>query len=101
MFVRVNLQLGVREHAVWIPEEAIVPRGRDSFVFRIVDGHAEQVPVRTGVRKVGEVEIIEGVTAGDLVVTEGNHRLRPGAAVAVSGGGGPPKPKAEVPGKKG
>ncbi len=101
MFVRVNLQLGVREHAVWIPEEAIVPRGRDSFVFRVVNGKAEEVRVRTGARKVGEVEIIEGVTAGDLVVTEGNHRLRPGATVAVSGGGGPPKPKAQAPGEKG
>jgi len=101
MFARVSLQLGVREQAVWIPEEAIVPRGRDSFVFRIVDGEAEQVRVRTGARKVGVVEIVDGIAAGDLVVTEGNHRLRPGAAVAVTGGGAPPKPKAEVPGKKG
>ena len=100
MFVRVNLQLGVREHAVWIPEEAIVPRGRDSFVFRVVNGKAEQVRVRTGARKIGEVEIVEGVTAGDLVVTDGNHRLRPGAAVAVTGGV-PPKPKAQAPGEKG
>lgn len=101
MFARVNLQLGVREQAVWIPEEAIVPRGRDSFVFRVVDGKAQEVRVRTGARKVGEVEIVEGVAAGDLVVTEGNHRLRTGAAVAVTGGGEPPKPKAEAPGGKG
>lgn len=100
MFARVNLQLGVREQAVWIPEEAIVPRGRDSYVFRIVDGKAEEVRVRTGARKVGEVEIVEGIAAGDQVVTEGNHRLRPGAAVAV-GGGAPPKPKAEAPAGKG
>jgi membrane fusion protein (multidrug efflux system) len=100
MFARVNLQLGVREQAVWIPEEAIVPRGRDSYVFRIVDGKAEEVRVRTGARKVGEVEIVEGVAAGDRVVTEGNHRLRPGAAVAV-GGGAPPKPKADAAAPKG
>jgi membrane fusion protein (multidrug efflux system) len=101
MFARVNLQLGVREQAVWIPEEAIVPRGRDSFVFRVVDGKAQEVRVRTGARKVGEVEVVEGISGGDLVVTEGNHRLRPGAAVAVSSGGTPPKPKAEAPAEKG
>ena len=101
MFARVNLQLDVREQAVWVPEQAIVPRGRDSYVYRIVDGKAEERRVRTGARKVGEVEIVDGVAAGDLVVTEGNHRLRPGAAVAVTGGGGPPKPKAEVKGEKG
>jgi membrane fusion protein (multidrug efflux system) len=97
MFARVNLQLGVREQAVWIPEEAIVPRGRDSFVYRVVDGKAQEVRVRTGARKVGEVEIVEGIRAGDLVVTEGNQRLRPGTAVAVRGGGPQPKPKTEAP----
>ncbi len=101
MFARVNLQLGVREQAVWVPEEAIVPRGRESYVFRIVDGKAEEVPVRTGARKVGEVEIVDGIAAGDLVVTEGNHRLRPGAAVAVTGSGAPPKPKADASAGKG
>jgi membrane fusion protein (multidrug efflux system) len=100
MFARVSLQLGVREQAVWIPEEAIVPRGRDSFVFRVVDGKAQEIRVRTGARKVGEVEVVEGISAGDLVVTEGNHRLRPGAAVAVTGGA-PPKPKAEAQAGKG
>ncbi|HSH06259.1 MAG TPA: efflux RND transporter periplasmic adaptor subunit [Burkholderiales bacterium] len=101
MFARVNLQLGVREQAVWVPEEAIVPRGRESYLFRVVNGKAEEVRVRTGARKVGEVEIVDGVAAGDLVVTEGNHRLRPGAAVAVTGSGAPPKPKAEAPAGKG
>jgi membrane fusion protein (multidrug efflux system) len=100
MFARVNLQLGVREQAVWIPEEAIVPRGRDSYVFRVVDGKAQEVRVRIGARKVGEVEILDGIAAGDLVVTEGNHRLRPGAAVAVTGGAAP-KPKAEAADGKG
>ncbi|MDH5579832.1 MAG: efflux RND transporter periplasmic adaptor subunit, partial [Betaproteobacteria bacterium] len=36
MFARVWAQLAVRENAVWIPEQAIVPRGQDSFVFRVV-----------------------------------------------------------------
>jgi membrane fusion protein (multidrug efflux system) len=100
MFARVSLQLGVREQAVWIPEEAIVPRGRDSYVFRVVDGKAQEVRVRIGARKVGEVEILDGIASGDLVVTEGNHRLRPGAEVAVTGGAAP-KPKADAQGEKG
>ena len=97
MFARVILTLGVRENAVWIPEEAIVPRGQDSYVYRIVDGRAELVQVQTGTRKVGEVEITKGVAAGDLVVTEGTQRLAPGTAVTVI----PPKPAASSPDKKG
>jgi membrane fusion protein (multidrug efflux system) len=92
MFARVQVELGVREKAVWIPESAIVPRGQDSFVFRVVTGKsgdgngggtAEMVKVTTGARKVGEVEIVKGIAAGDLVITEGNQRVGPGSAVVL------------------
>ena len=59
MFARVYVQLGLREKALWIPEAAIVPRGQDSFVYRVADGKAALVKVSTGVRKVGEVEIAQ------------------------------------------
>jgi membrane fusion protein (multidrug efflux system) len=98
MFARVNLTLGVRENAVWIPEEAIVPRGQDSYVFRVVEGRAELVQVQTGTRRVGEVEIMKGIAAGDLVVTEGTQRLAPGMQVSIITSA---KPAAEAPGKKG
>ena len=98
MFARVQLTLGARENAVWIPEEAIVPRGQDSFVFRVVDGKAELVPVQTGTRKVGEVEIMKGIAAGDVVVTEGTQRLVPGMQVSIIPSA---KPAAAIPGKKG
>jgi membrane fusion protein (multidrug efflux system) len=98
MFARVNLTLGVRENAVWIPEEAIVPRGQESYVFRIVEGRAELVQVQTGTRRVGEVEIMKGIAAGDLVVTEGTQRLAPGMQVSIIPNA---KPAAEVSGKKG
>jgi len=86
MFARVQLRLGVRENAVWIPEAAIVPRGQDSFVFRVSEvkngaGKVEFVRVQTGMRKVGEVEIVKGLSAGDLVVTEGTQKIGPGSAV--------------------
>ena len=97
LFARVQLQLGVREKAVWVPEESIVPRGRDAFVFRVSAGKAELVRVDTGVRKVGEVEILQGITGGDLVVTEGTQRIGPGSAVSVM----PEKPAASAPDKKG
>src|SRR3990170_2644965 len=99
MFARVQLRLGVREKAVWIPEEAIVPRGQDSYVFRVANGKAELVRVQTGVRKVGEVEIAKGIAAGDVVVTEGTQRLGPGMPVTVMGG--PAKPAAAANDKKG
>jgi membrane fusion protein (multidrug efflux system) len=75
----------VRDKAVWIPEQAIVPRGQDNFVFRVANGKAELVKVSTGVRKVGEVEITNGLAAGDLVVTDGTLRIFPGTPVTLMG----------------
>ena len=83
MFARVLLQLGARDKAIWVPEQAIVPRGQDSFVFRVADGKAEMVRVKVGIRRPGEVEIVSGLAAGDLVVTDGTLRIFPGAAVML------------------
>lgn len=99
MFARVQVTLGVRENAVWIPEAAIVPRGQASYVYRVANGKADLVRVRTGIRKVGEVEVVNGIAAGDLVVTEGSQRIGPGVAVQVIGDA--PKPAAQAPDRKG
>ena len=100
MFARVQLLLGTREKAVWVSEAAIVPRGQDSFVYKVVQGKADLVKVRIGLRKPGEVEVVEGVAAGDLVVTEGVQKIGPGAPVTVLGDA-PPKPAAGAPDTKG
>jgi membrane fusion protein (multidrug efflux system) len=84
MFARVQVQLGVREKAVWIPEAAIVPRGQDSYVYRVAASKAELVKVQTGSRRVGEVEIVKGLAGGDLVVTEGTQKIGPGSAVILT-----------------
>jgi len=67
-------------------------------VYRVANGKAELVRVQTGSRKVGEVEVLQGIAGGDLVITEGTQRLAPGAAVTVIQ---VQKPAAEAAGKKG
>jgi len=75
MFVRVRVIIGERNAALIVPEQAIVPSGDDFFVFRAVDGKAQRVQVRTGVRREGQVEIVQGLNAGDAVVVSGQQRL--------------------------
>jgi membrane fusion protein (multidrug efflux system) len=68
--------------ALVIPEIAVVQVGRDAFVYRVAaDGKVERVDVRTGVRRSGLVEILEGLEAGQRIVVDGTGKLRPGAAV--------------------
>lgn len=80
MFTRVRLILDRVENALLVPEEALVPEGRSQFVFRLVDGVAEKVQVTLGHRMRGQVQITEGINPGDVVVTAGQMKLRPGSA---------------------
>ena len=75
MFARVKLILAERENALVIPEEAIVPQGAKTTVWKIVDGKAMRTEVKTGLRRAAKVEIIEGLQLGDTVVTAGQLRL--------------------------
>jgi membrane fusion protein (multidrug efflux system) len=83
MFARVSLVLGTRENALLVPEQALVPRGNDNFVFRIVEGKAVLAKVELGARRPGEVEITSGLSAGDPIVIDGQLKLKPGAPVKV------------------
>ena len=82
MFARVNTVFSVREQALTVPEEAIVPQGGRAFVVKVVPGEtpeslvSQRVAVKTGVRQPGKVEIVEGLEAGDTVVTAGHQRLQ-------------------------
>jgi len=100
MFARVTLTLETRTGALLIPEEAIVPRGGRSFVFRVVDGKAALAEVETGNRQPGVVQIVKGLAAEDIVVTDGHQKLQPGVSVAIVGGPGAAKPAAAAPAGK-
>jgi len=83
MFARVNLVLGTRRNALLVPEQALVPRGRDHFVFRIVDGKAVMTRVEPGLRRAGEVEILTGLAAGETIVIDGQLKLQDGTPVIL------------------
>jgi membrane fusion protein, multidrug efflux system len=83
MFVRVAVTLENRPNAVIIPEEAIWPQGKSSFVYRVVDGKAALTKVEIGNRSPGSVEILKGLAANDMVITDGQIKLKDGAPVSV------------------
>jgi len=83
LFARVTLQLGTTGESIVVPEQAIVPKGDQAFVYRVVNGAAQLTPVTLGARRPGEVAIAAGVNAGDLVITEGQQKIGPGVPVTV------------------
>ncbi len=71
------------EHAVTVPEEAVVMQGDEAFVWRITDGKSMRTPVTTGVRMPGRVQIVDGIQPGDEVVVQGLQMVRDGQPVRV------------------
>jgi len=90
MFVRVRVIVGERANALMLPEEAIVPQGSEFFVYKVVEGQARRLPVKIGVRRDAMVEIVEGLAAGDQVVTSGMRLSRDGQPVRVLPAATPP-----------
>ncbi|MBL27400.1 MAG: efflux transporter periplasmic adaptor subunit [Rhodospirillaceae bacterium] len=83
LFARVKLIVDQRQTALVVPEEAIVPRGDERFVFVVRDGTAHMTKVELGLRQTGRVEVVDGLTAGDIVVTAGHAKIRDGSAVDI------------------
>jgi membrane fusion protein, multidrug efflux system len=95
MFARARTVFAVREQAVVVPEEALVPQGGRQYLVKVVDGPSgrvsQRIEARLGVRLPGRAEILEGIAAGDMVVTAGQARLMrsdglPLSVVEVGGG---------------
>jgi len=83
VLMRVELLRNPRD-ALVIPESALIHQGREHFVMRVGEGdQAERREILIGGRRAGEVEVIEGLAAGDRVITHGGDKVRPGQPVQV------------------
>jgi len=86
ILMQVDLLRNTRQ-ALVIPEAALLPLADKQYVMlRIVkDGNdtVEKKQVRIGLRLPGYVEILEGLSEGEQVVTHGNSKIRPGDILDV------------------
>lgn len=70
--------------ALLVPEQALVPERSKQFVYVVGPGElVERREVRTGRRRPGQVEILEGLAEGERVITEGTQKVRPGQQVRI------------------
>ena len=94
MFARVSLEIGAPQSALLIPKDALVLGGPAPMVHVVVPGAdgapatTRPIPVRTGAAVGGRIAVEGDLSAGDLVVTRGNERIRPGQPIVVTPAGG-------------
>lgn len=88
-FLNVTLRLTMQPNAVIVPNQA-VQNGQDGQFIYVVkpDQTVDARTVTTGARVDQDLVILSGIEAGDIVVTDGQLRLQPGAAVTTGTGRG-------------
>jgi membrane fusion protein (multidrug efflux system) len=74
---------GGNKQALLVPEQALMQTGDERFVWAIVDGKAKRMVVKTGVRVPGKVQVLEGLKAGDVVITAGQTKPMMGDGLPV------------------
>lgn len=83
MFARIELNLETTRDSVFVPEQAVMAKGSQAFVFLVEEGKAVMTAVKTGQRRPGSVEIVDGLAGGEWIVTDGQLKLRDGMAVSL------------------
>jgi membrane fusion protein (multidrug efflux system) len=86
MLMTLNLLRNERETLV-ISEQAVVSRGESTFVMVMdmeAEPHiAERRRVTLGTRTPGKVEVLSNLAAGEMIITHGSLKVRPGSAVRI------------------
>jgi RND family efflux transporter MFP subunit len=90
MYARVMLPTGDKQLATLVPKDALVLGGPQTVLFVVnlsgpnaKQGKVQPVPVQLGLAEGNMIQVTGGLKAGQLVVVQGNERLRPGQDVEV------------------
>jgi RND family efflux transporter MFP subunit len=82
--VAVQVTTSVHRAALSVPKTALVPdpdQPNARLVYKLQDGKITRVPVRTGIEERGKIEILSGLSAGEMIAASGAYGLPDGTAV--------------------
>lgn len=94
--VTLNLPVSAPRKVVTVPKDALLQGTNGWMVYVVADNKAEPRPVVLGQAVRGRMEVLSGLTAGEVIVVRGNERLRPGQPVQPETA---PPPAADATGK--
>jgi len=77
MFADVEIVTTILDNVLLIPDNALQTDGDNQIVFVALDGSKfEKRTVKLGLEQSGRVQILDGVKAGENIVTEGSFILK-------------------------
>ena len=75
--LEVSVKFNLR-NSLSVPDTSVMVEGDKSYVYKINDENiANKTEVKTGLRTDENIEIISGLTQGDIIVAEGLRKVRP------------------------
>jgi membrane fusion protein (multidrug efflux system) len=82
--VRVNIDTGVPQEKIVIPQAALIADQQGPYVFAVEDGKAVARRVKLGEEVGANISIDSGLRAGEQIIVEGMQGVRPGGAVLAT-----------------
>jgi len=68
--------------ALSVPDTSIMYEGSKKFIYKIIENNMiKKTEIETGVRNMGNLEVLKGLNEGDKVIAEGLTKVRPGMKV--------------------
>lgn len=83
MFGRVNIVHDVHANTLLVPKGAVVAEDAESAVFVVQDSVAYRKLVKTGYINGANIEVLEGLRAGEVIVTTGQGSLKDSSKVEI------------------
>ena len=75
--MEVSVKFNIR-NSLSVPDTSVMVEGDKSYVYKINNQNiADKIEVKTGLRTNKNIEIISGLSQGDIVVAEGLKKVRP------------------------
>ena len=70
------------QNALSIPDTSIMYEGSKKFIYKIIENNIiKKTEIETGVRNMGNLEVLSGLAEGDKIIAEGLTKVRPGMKV--------------------
>ena len=70
------------KNALSVPDTSIMYEGSKKFIYKIIENNMiKKTEVETGVRNMGNLEILSGLNEGEKIIAEGLTKVRPGMKV--------------------
>jgi len=68
--------------ALSVPDTSVMYEGSKKFIYKIIKNDViKKIELKTGIRSLGNLEVLDGLNEGDKIIAEGLTKVRPGMKV--------------------